>query len=172
MISIMEKLGIELPLLITQIINFLIVLFVLNKFLYKPILKVLLERKKKIAEGLAWAQKAEAEEEKLTQRKQEIVKEAREEARVILENAKKGGQKLKEEFLLEGKKELAQLKAKLQGDADGKVEDLSRELTTSTIDIAAAMVKQILPKIMTREDQHKLIMNRLRELEKVHEKKS
>ena len=48
----MEKLGIEPILLLTQVINFTILVVVLTKFLYKPILKMLDERKKKIEEGL------------------------------------------------------------------------------------------------------------------------
>ena len=61
----MEKLGIQLPMLLTQIVNFTIMLLLLTKFLYKPILKALKERKEKISQGLIYAEKMQAEEEKM-----------------------------------------------------------------------------------------------------------
>jgi len=53
----MEKLGIEPTLLLAQILNFLIIAFVLTKILYKPILQLLDKRKKTIEEGLRLTQK-------------------------------------------------------------------------------------------------------------------
>ena len=47
-----EALGLNLPQLIAQIVNFAILLIILRLTLYKPILKMLDERKQKIAEGL------------------------------------------------------------------------------------------------------------------------
>lgn len=47
----MEQLGIEPQLLLAQLVNFLIILFVLSKLLYKPILGMIEKRKKEIAEG-------------------------------------------------------------------------------------------------------------------------
>ena len=48
----MENIGIEPYQLLTQVINFALMIFILTKLLYKPILKGLEERKKKIEEGL------------------------------------------------------------------------------------------------------------------------
>lgn len=48
----MEALGIDPKLFIGQIINFLILLFILTKFAYKPIVKLLDDRRQKIADGL------------------------------------------------------------------------------------------------------------------------
>ena len=53
----MEKLGIELTQILTQIFNFTLMVFLLTKLLYKPVIKKLEERKAKIAEGLAYTEK-------------------------------------------------------------------------------------------------------------------
>ncbi len=167
----MEKLGIQLPLLITQIINFSIVLFVLSKFLYKPILKMLDERKQKIEDGLAWSEKAKQEEEKLLQKKQELLREARDEAKVIIDNAKKDGKRVKDEYLTDGKKELASLREKQMKEMEAKLNELSEQLTAQTVDIAAAMIKQILPQLLSEADQHKLVVEQLRRVAASHEKR-
>ena len=112
----MDKLGIELPLLLAQIVNFTIMVVILSKLMYKPLLKVLNERKKKIEEGLKFAEKAQIEEEKLEEKKKQIISEAREEVKTIFEDARKQGKRLKDDMLKTGKEELLTVKDKLQKD--------------------------------------------------------
>jgi F-type H+-transporting ATPase subunit b len=61
----MDKLGIDPKLLLAQLVNFTIIMLLLKKFLYKPILDMLEKRKKEIAEGVALTAKMREEEEKL-----------------------------------------------------------------------------------------------------------
>ena len=167
----MEALGVELPLLLTQILNFSIVLFVLTKFLYKPILKALDERRHKIEEGLAWTEKAAVEEEKMAKRKTEVLREARDEARVIVENAKKDAQRLRDDIVAAGHQEVATLKVRQQKELEAQFEKMSRELAGKTVDIAAAMVQQILPDVLTSTNQHQLVTSQLAKIAKAHEVK-
>ena len=166
----MEKLGIELPLLLTQIVNFTIMVIILTKILYQPILKSLAERRKRIADGLAYTEKAEKEKEKLVKKQQEILKDTRDEARMILENAKKDGNRLKEELLILGKQELSQLRVKQEQELDARLKELRRELQSHTVEIAAEMAKRVIGDIVTDEAQHKLIHKTLTRIEKAHEK--
>lgn len=167
----MEKLGIELPLLLTQIVNFTIMVIVLSKLLYRPILKALADRRKKIEEGLAFAQKARDEEEKLEAHKQKILKLAREEAGKILENAKKEGRQVKEDFLTDGKKEVSCLKTKLEKEMKSRQEEMASDVMSHTVDIAAGMVARLLPDILTDKDQHMVIVKQLNQIAKRHEKR-
>ena len=99
----MESLGLDLKLLIAQIVNFGILFIVLKKVLYKPILKILDDRSKKISESLENSKKAEealakiAEKEvkilkiakeKANQEKEEIIHFAQEEKQKIIDEAK------------------------------------------------------------------------------------
>ncbi|MES4787714.1 MAG: ATP F0F1 synthase subunit B, partial [Nitrospiraceae bacterium] len=56
-----DKLGVSLPWLITQAINFLIVLFILQRFAYKPLMGMMEKRKNEIASALANAEKVRQE---------------------------------------------------------------------------------------------------------------
>ena len=89
----MESLGIDLKLIIIQIINFGLLLFLLTKFLYKPILRLLDERKKKIEESLANAQKIAEEKVKLEEEKTKEITEAREVGKRIIEEMRLFGEK-------------------------------------------------------------------------------
>ncbi len=64
----MESLGILGPNLLFQIVNFLIVLYVLNRFLYRPILRLLADRQERIRQGLDAAELARQEAEQERQR--------------------------------------------------------------------------------------------------------
>jgi F-type H+-transporting ATPase subunit b len=168
----MDKLGIQLPMLLTQIVNFSIMLFLLSKFLYKPILKALKQRKLKIAEGLAYTEKMQLQDEKLAKKHEEILQKARQEAKGIIEQAKKDANVVKQEILADGKKENEEMKAKIEADMKARENEMSEEMSRSTVKIAADMAKKLIADVLTDEQQHQLIAANLRVLEKSHEKKS
>lgn len=84
----MEALGLDLKLLIAQIVNFLIVLFLLRKFAYKPVISILEKRATLISEGVDNAHKAEKSLQEATHSKKEILDQAYLEAEKILAEAK------------------------------------------------------------------------------------
>ncbi len=129
----MEALGIDLKLLLAQIVNFTILFVVLSKFLYKPITKMLDDREEKICKGLNDSNEAskslecakeaadkvrdkayKAADKLITNAKKEagekaaaIVKKANEQADKILKNANGEASLAKERALKEAKKELS-----------------------------------------------------------------
>ena len=165
----MEKLGVELPLLITQIINFVIMVFILTKLLYKPILKALDERKRKISESLKLADSLKDEEFALNKRKLEVVANAQATGREIIEQAKKDAALLKEEMMVQGKVNVLELKLKMEKELKSNYEDLEKQLSLNTVTIAVEMVKKLIPEIMSEEKQHQLVIKQLKLLEKKHE---
>ena len=63
--DILENFGVEPVLLLAQIVNFAILLFILKRFLYKPILKVLEERKNKIETSMKQSEQIQKEFEEM-----------------------------------------------------------------------------------------------------------
>ena len=84
----MEALGIDWKLLIAQIVNFLILLILLSKFLYKPIVKMLDNRSDKIEAGLKAAEKSQQDLKKADVESEKIREKAYKEANEILAGAK------------------------------------------------------------------------------------
>ena len=79
--GIIDKFGVDLPLLIAQAINFLIVAFLIWKFAFKKILSTIKEREKKIADSLKNADRIKLELEETEKKQMETLKEASLEAK-------------------------------------------------------------------------------------------
>jgi len=87
--EVLGKFGINPILLAAQIVNFLIILFVVKKFALKPILTILKNREKTIKEGLEQAEEARKLLQETTDKEREILRKAQLEAKALLEEAKK-----------------------------------------------------------------------------------
>ncbi|MBP9717374.1 MAG: ATP synthase F0 subunit B [Candidatus Pacebacteria bacterium] len=88
MAEIIETFGLDLRLIIIQIVNFSILLFVLGYFLYNPILNLLKEREEKIAKGIKDAEAAARAKADADVAKQAVLTAAHDEARDINTRAK------------------------------------------------------------------------------------
>ena len=84
----MEALGLHLPQLIAQIVGFLVLLFILSKLLYKPLLKIIDERSAKIKESLEAAESAKEQAAASQEQMQEDIRKAREEGQQMIAQAR------------------------------------------------------------------------------------
>lgn len=118
MSELLENLEIKWQLLLAQAINFFILLFLLKKFLYKPMLKFLRERKEAIEEGLRKSELAEQKFQKMRGVQAKELAKTRTEAQKIIDEAKKRGEKAKSETLTEGRAQADALFAKAEKDIE------------------------------------------------------
>lgn len=91
--------------LIAQAVNFLFLLWFLNKFAYKPILKMMEERKNKIAADLDGAKTAKAEADVAKAEAADVLAKARQEAQAIVDAARKNAQAAAEKIMADTKAE-------------------------------------------------------------------
>ncbi len=164
----MEKLGVEPVQLLTQIFNFVVMFLVLSKLLYKPILKALDERRKKIEEGLQYAEKMKAETEKNDKKREEIIGEAKNEARKIIEEGKKSGRQVEAEIIEKAHKEAQEVIAKGRSELSLERIEMEKQLRGQTIEIATSMEESILRQILDKNYQMEIINKKIRELEKIY----
>ena len=94
--------------LIAQILNFLVLVFVLAKFVYKPVLGIMEERKNKIASDLETAEKAKNDAEAVKAEYAAKLADARQEAQAIIENARKTAQVAHDKIMADTKVEQEQ----------------------------------------------------------------
>lgn len=102
--EVLAKLGIDWKLLTAQAVNFLILLWVLKRYAYKPILKALEARTKKIEQGLKDAEASQTKLQGVIEEEKKILAAAREEARSILVEAE-GNAKKRDAMMLDETKE-------------------------------------------------------------------
>ncbi|OGM24986.1 ATP synthase F0 subunit B [Candidatus Woesebacteria bacterium RIFCSPHIGHO2_02_FULL_38_9] len=166
----MEKLGLELPLLITQVVNFAILVFLLQKLLYKPVLKILEERRKKVEEGIELSAKAKEELQNAQNESATIIKKASLEAVNILNEAKKEASLEKQKIVESGKKEITNLRAKHEEELAERYTELSQQVSKDVIAIATVMVQKLLPNLLNEKDRKKLFDQNLEKLKATHER--
>ncbi|KKU87445.1 MAG: ATP synthase subunit b [Candidatus Gottesmanbacteria bacterium GW2011_GWA2_47_9] len=161
----MEKLGIEPSLLLAQIINFAIIVVVLSKLLYKPILSMLEKRKREIEESLRLTDKLRADEEKLLEKKNKVIDEARREAVQIIEEARKQGKEEEAAIVKAARNEAEQILVKGKNELNTVREKMEKDVRKSAIELATLMSKRLLSSVMTSDDKHKILAKHLKELE-------
>jgi len=138
--------DIQLAQIIFQAINFGLVLFVLTRFIYKPVLKLLEDRKKKVAEAAKSSNEILQEKDNLEKMKADILSKANQNAQKI-ENDTKNEAKKSAKILMEKSKEELSLKeakfteelAKLKKD---KLKSMEKELKEAVVVIAEKVLQE------------------------------
>ena len=101
MAEIFATFGIDWRLLLINTVNFGVVLFVLWYFLYAPVMKILEERRQKMAKGVEDAQKAEAELGAIKGSRAEMLAKAGKEADSVVSEARSAGATKQKELILQ-----------------------------------------------------------------------
>jgi F-type H+-transporting ATPase subunit b len=103
--ELLNNLGINGKLLVAQIINFLILLFVLHKFAYGPVVKMLETRTKKIEKGLKDAQESQKKLEEISEKEQAVLVEARKQAQEIIKKSEESAVLQAQEIVVSAKEQ-------------------------------------------------------------------
>ena len=102
--DILKSFGIQPTLLLAQIVNFLIILFLLSKFFYKPIIRMLEDRKKRIEQSLTNTDLIEEKLKNTQEKSTQIIKEAQKNAQDLITEAKNRAEQIIENANLEAGK--------------------------------------------------------------------
>lgn len=133
--ELVKTFHIEVGMLLAQFANFVIVFFVLYKFAYGPVLKLLNERTKKIEKGLKDAEESHKKLAEISEKEAAVLVEARKKAQEIIKKSEESAviqaqeivasAKTQTEKMLEiAKKEIDQEKEKIIAEAKSEVADL------------------------------------------------
>lgn len=110
--ELFTKLGIDWKLLIANTITFFLVLWILRKFAYRPVLHLLDQRQAKIADGLSKAKQSAESYREFEERKQEMMEQAKTEALKILHQAEQDAEQLRQQRLTEAQAAAAKVLAR------------------------------------------------------------
>jgi F-type H+-transporting ATPase subunit b len=152
-------------LFIWTIITFLVLLALLAKFAWKPLLQALESRQETIRKSLDDAQKAKEELERLQRESAQIIRQAHLDASSIMEKSRGEAEKLGEE-----------LRHKAREEADGIVKNAERQIQLETrralqeirkeaVDLSVTIASKILERHVSKEDNERLIDETLRQIE-------
>jgi len=150
-----SELGINLPTLITQVVTFIILLVVLRFVAYKPIMRMLDERSKRVKESM---EQAEAVKEQSARAEDELKKQlegASREGQERIARAVKAGEEVKQKAQEDAKKEaetlLSRARAEIQTERDEAIGEVRREFADLTVMAAGKVIEKSLDKEEHRE---------------------
>lgn len=134
--------------LIWAIINFLVLLALLYKFLYGPMLRMLDERRSEVTGNLERAETTRKEAEALLDRYRQEVNQARQEAQAIVDQANALGEKTREQMVSQAKSEAAAILEKarqeIQREKTAALAELRDEVSTLAILVAGKVINRSL----------------------------
>jgi len=165
MLEIFAKLGINGKLLIFQIANFLILLFILRKFLYKPIINLLEGRKKKIEKSIEKSRKITEEWDCIQEIKQEETMKAEKHAAEIIDEAKINAQEKEKEILELALEKRERMMDEAKRDISLEKESALKGVKQEASNLILLATEKVLEKNLKSADEMKLIEETLKSLE-------
>ncbi|MEE9492840.1 MAG: F0F1 ATP synthase subunit B [Gammaproteobacteria bacterium] len=132
--------------LIGQMITFFLFVWFCMKYVWPPIMTALTDRKEKIAEGLAAADRGKQEQQLAEKRALEKLHEAKQQAAEILTRAEKRATEIVEEAKVGAIEEGDRLKVAAQTEIDQEVNRAKESLRSQVVEIATAGASRILKK--------------------------
>jgi F-type H+-transporting ATPase subunit b len=148
--------GFDLWIFLSQVISFVLVALLLKRFAYKPILRVLEERRQRIAEGLLNAEKIKQQLAEAEMRHQEILAQANEKAQKMIDEARASASVLAERKEQEAIAAAEQIFAKAREasalEHEKTMAQLKRELGRLVVEATA----KVTGKVLSPEDQKRL----------------
>ena len=159
-----ETFGFQKQLFLSQVISFCIDAFALHRFAYKPILKVLEERRQRIAEGLANAEKIKAELASAQAKAQEIVGQAGAQANKIIEEARAAGSREVEKASQTAIATANQIIAKAKEANEAELGRMKSELRREVARLVVQTSSRVTGGILTTEQQGKLAEDAAKQL--------
>ena len=143
----MDLLLPHLVLLVWTILAFLVVLFILKKFAWKPILKGLNDREANIARSIATAEKVRFEMSQLKSENEALLVAAREERGMMLKEAKE----IKDRMINDAKEEAKVQASKIISDATASINNQKMAALTDIKNQVGRMVIEVSEKILRKE---------------------
>ena len=164
--SLIETFHLDVKLIIAQFVNFLIVAGVLYFFALKPLTKIMNDRTKKIEKSLKEAKEIEEKLESTEQEKDKILKQAREEAKEIVEKANKNAEEKRTQALDQAKQEMEKIISQGKKQIQNDKESMLKEVKSELIDLVISVSQKVFKKQASEDLDIDLIKQTIKEIKK------
>lgn len=163
----MEALGVSLPGLIAQIINFVLLLIILRAVAYKPILRMLDERATRIRESMERADEMKRQATRAEEEFARQIAEARREGQDIIAQAQKISERVREEEVARTRTELEEMRARAVADIARERDVAMAQLRRQVADLAVLAAGRAVGRALDESSHRRLIEEAANEAQKV-----
>jgi len=162
--DLVSKLGIDWKLLTAQIVNFLLLLLILRKFVYKPVLDMLYKRRNIITRSIEEAKKIEEDAKNLEETKEREMRQAKIKAREILDSAVGVGEGQKAKILEKAKADGEKMVMDAKNIIRAQKEQMAKDLEKETGNLALEAMEKYFKSGVKKTEQEKIIKNIIAEI--------
>lgn len=162
--EILKDFGVQPILLVAQIINFLIVMFLLKRFLYKPLVGILDERKKRIAESMAQAGEITARLANLEEEQSQMRSDAQRKADAIIAQAKSTGKSLADEIVAQARTQAEAIMERSKAQNAAEYEKMRSELRKEVAQVAVLAAQKAVSEVLTTEQKDRITQKAAKEV--------
>jgi F-type H+-transporting ATPase subunit b len=161
----LDKLGINLGFLVSQVVNFTLLAVLLYLVAYKPVLRMLDARKARIQKSMDDAEQAERRAAEAEQEYGRMIEEARKEGQKIIAQAAETSQKVATEIKARAEAEAIEIKQQARAEAAREREQLGAELRQEVGDLSITIARQLIGATVNEDAQRRLVAQFLKETE-------
>lgn len=161
----MELLTPSVGTLFWTALTFLLLLFVLKKMAWGPLLQMLDEREKKIKESLEKADLAQKETEAALAKNQEMMEQAKREAQELLSKSKKTAEATRDEIVKKAEAEAGKMLEKAKKEIAQEREKAVEELRNQAAELSIAIASKLIGKTLSKDDHKAIIESSLKQME-------
>jgi F-type H+-transporting ATPase subunit b len=154
--QLMAQFGVTWPKLIAQIIIFVVLYLTLQKLAFGPIIKVLEERRRRIAEGQENAEKIKQQLADAEKRYEEIIQKANAEAQQLIDEARKSGDALTQKQAQDAIRQAEEIISKARADIEIERNKMEAEVRKQMVGLVVDTTAKVTGKVLTSEDQKRL----------------
>jgi F-type H+-transporting ATPase subunit b len=143
--------------LIAQMLAFILLIWFVNKVMWKPMMGLMEARQKRIADGLAAAERGKQEQADAEKRAAEMLEESKHKAADIIAQAQRRGKEFEEEAIENAKSEAERIKAAAEAEIEREVNQAREHLRAQVASIAIAGAEKVLKKQIDAKAHDKLL---------------
>jgi F-type H+-transporting ATPase subunit b len=152
-------------LFIWTILTFLVLVGLLTKFAWRPLLEALERRQKTIAQALEDAQHARHELERLQRESQQMLQTARHEADAIISRSRSDAEALREELKQKSRAEAAAIVKNAERQIQQETARAIQQIRQEAVDLSVTIASKILRRQVSKEDNEALIEETIKQVE-------
>lgn len=155
--ELLHAFGLDIRIFLAQLINFAVLVFLLHRFAYKPVLKLLEERSTKIEKGLEDAKRAAGELTEASAKREEILAQTKAESKAILDSALVSAGKIKESIQKEAEEKAKAIVASAITQSEEEKKKMMADVKDEVLALAVEITEKILGEQVTELRDKKYI---------------
>ncbi|MFC4558076.1 F0F1 ATP synthase subunit B [Virgibacillus kekensis] len=155
--------GLQIGDMLTQLFFFMVLLYFVRKFAWGPLMGVMQQREEYVASEIEAAEQSRAEAERASQEATAQLKQTKQEAQKIIEDARNAGTKQEQDIIESARNEAARIKQSAQEEIQNEKEKALQALQDKVASLSVLIASKVIEKEISAQDQEKLINEYIKE---------